>query len=141
MVNQKLNEVSLSGQALGKHLLIELYDCSPEVLNEVSRIEQAMIRAAEEAHATIVNTNFHRFLPHGVSGVVVIQESHLTIHTWPEYGYAAVDIFTCGETVDPWAAYTSLKVSLGAGHGSAMEVGRGLRSLLTKKDANPPDQY
>ena len=56
-----------------------------------------MNAAAIEMQATIVNSNFHHFNPYGVSGVIIIKESHLTIHTWPEYGYAAIDIFTCGK--------------------------------------------
>lgn len=121
----------MSGKALGKHILIEFYGCSPEVLNDVASIERAMIKAAKEARATIINTNFHRFSPHGISGVVIIQESHLTIHTWPEHAYASVDIFTCGETVDPWAAYHSLKSSLHATTDEVMEIDRGNSELTT----------
>jgi len=68
---------------------------------------------------------FHMFNPYGVSGVVVISESHLAIHTWPEYGYAAVDIFTCGSTVDPWLACDYLKEKFEAGHYEASEMQRG----------------
>jgi len=123
----------MSGKSLGKHILVEFYDCTPEVLDDVIHIERSMVKAAEIANATIINTGFHHFSPYGVSGVVVIQESHLTIHTWPEYGYASVDIFSCGDTVDPWAAYTLLKDALGAKSGSTMELRRGQEKLLNKQ--------
>ena len=95
-------------KSLGRHIIAEFYDCDKEILDNVEKIEQSMKNAAYETGATLVNSSFHRFLPYGVSGVVVISESHLTIHTWPEYGYAAVDLFTCGDDVDPWKAFTYL---------------------------------
>jgi S-adenosylmethionine decarboxylase proenzyme len=84
-----------------------------------------MEEAAITSGASIVQSVFHLFNPHGISGVVVIAESHLAIHTWPEYGYSAVDIFTCGEEVDPWRAYRYLKENLGAGSSSSVEMSRG----------------
>lgn len=120
--------------ALGRHILVEFYDCSPEILNDVVHIEKSMEEAAETAGATLINSTFHHFSPYGVSGVVVIQESHLAIHTWPEYGFASVDLFTCGDSVDPWVSYNYLKEAFKAGHGSAMEMRRGEMSLLNKKD-------
>lgn len=84
-------------QALGRHILLELYDCPKEVLCDKAGLETALCGAAVAMGATVVTTNFHAFSPYGISGVVIIQESHLTVHTWPEHGYAAVDIFTCGD--------------------------------------------
>lgn len=81
----------------GRHLLAEYRGCDLERLNDVALIEALMRRAAIEAGATIVQSAFHEFAPQGVSGVVVVEESHLSIHTWPEVGYAAVDFYTCGE--------------------------------------------
>jgi len=115
---------------LGSNIVAEFFGCPPEILDDVSLIETRMLEAAEAAHATVINSTFHHFSPFGVSGVVVIQESHIAIHTWPEYGYAALDIFTCGKEIDPWACYRHLLDSLKVQHGSAMEQGRGLRSLL-----------
>lgn len=111
--------------ALGKHLLVEYYDCDPEVLNSTSQVEQYMNEAAVSCGATIVRSVFHTFNPIGVSGVVVISESHLAIHTWPEYGYAAVDVFTCGDTVNPRAAEARLRELLGAGNVVVREISRG----------------
>lgn len=112
-------------KALGRHILVELYECPANLLDDVPCIEKSMLEAAEASGATILHSFFHTFAPQGVSGMVVIQESHLAIHTWPEHGYAAIDIFTCGDSVNPWAAYESLKANLKAGHGSAMEIHRG----------------
>ncbi|WPZ09770.1 polyamine aminopropyltransferase [Roseivirga spongicola] len=120
--------------SLGRHIIVEYYNCSPELLNDVVHIEKSMENAAEEAGATIINSTFHHFSPYGVSGVVVIQESHLAIHTWPEYGYASVDLFTCGDTVNPWVSYQMLKDSFQAGHGSAVELKRGEMALLKRKN-------
>ena len=88
-------------QALGRHLIVEYYDCNPKVLDEIEIIEEAMLEATEKMNATKVAHKFHQFAPQGVSGAVIIEESHLTIHTWPEYGYAAVDFYSCGNTVNP----------------------------------------
>ncbi|WP_420386582.1 polyamine aminopropyltransferase [Roseivirga sp.] len=122
--------------SLGRHIIVEYYNCSPELLNDVVHIEKSMENAAEEAGATIINSTFHHFSPYGVSGVVVIQESHLAIHTWPEYGYASVDLFTCGDTVNPWVSYQMLKEAFEADHGSAVELSRGEMALLKKKNFN-----
>ena len=112
-------------KSLGRHLVAEFYDCDRNVLDDVEAIEKHMKTAAHKSNATIVNTSFHRFLPYGVSGVVVISESHLTIHTWPEYGYAAVDLFTCGDDVDPWKAFDYLRNVLKAGRVHVVEHLRG----------------
>jgi spermidine synthase len=120
--------------ALGRHIIVEFYNCTPEKINDVVHIEKSMVGSAEEAGATVINSTFHHFSPYGVSGVVVIQESHLAIHTWPEYGYASVDLYTCGDTVDPWVSHRYLKQALGAGHSSALEMSRGEMQLLKAKD-------
>jgi len=111
--------------SLGRHILAELTGCDPERLEQVGHVREAMVDAALAAGALVVGESFHHFSPHGVSGVVVISESHLAIHTWPEYGFAAVDLFTCGDAVDPWTALDRLKEAFGAQQTSAMEVRRG----------------
>ena len=119
--------------ALGNHILVEFMGCSPEIMNDVSAIERDMVGAAQKAGATVINSTFHHFNPYGVSGVVVIQESHLAIHTWPEYGYAAVDLFTCGE-MDAWISFDFLKDCFQAKNYSAIEMKRGSVNLLTRND-------
>lgn len=113
-------------QALGRQILVEFYDCDKEVLNDVVAIRDAMMEGTRRSGATIVTDTFHAFSPHGVSGVVVIAESHVTIHTWPEYGYAAVDVFTCGETINPWVIQKHLEESFDSKKVSSMEMKRGL---------------
>lgn len=112
--------------ALGRQILVEYYHCNPQVLNDRDGIATAMSEAARLSGATIVEAVFHLFNPHGISGVVVIAESHLSIHTWPEYGYAAVDLFTCGDEIQPELAFEHLKKRLGAGSVSVMELKRGV---------------
>jgi len=85
-----------------------------------------MVEAALEAGAEVREVAFHKFSPQGVSGVVVISESHLAIHTWPELGYAAVDVFTCGQTINPWDACNYLTEHFNAEHMTATEVKRGI---------------
>lgn len=118
-------------KALGRHLLIELFNCDRKLLNDVNFVEKVLTKSAEISGATIVKTFFHTFNPHGISGVVVIAESHLTIHTWPEYGYAAVDVFTCGDDVDPYVSYQYLKDKFKAKSAYLMEVKRGLSENIT----------
>jgi S-adenosylmethionine decarboxylase len=90
---------------LGVHWTAELYGCDPALLDDVDRIGRSMLEAARVAGATIVSSSFHRFAPQGVSGVVVIAESHLAIHTWPELGYVALDVFSCGDALQAEAGF------------------------------------
>ena len=113
-------------RALGRHVLVEFYGCSPDILNNTAQIEEIMVKAALEAGAEVREVIFHKFAPQGVSGVVVISESHLAIHTWPEFGYAAVDVFTCGTTVDPWVSCYFLKRLFTAERMAAKEIKRGI---------------
>ncbi len=112
--------------ALGKHLLLELKDCDKGALDDLNFLKGIMIAAAGEAGATVLGESFHQFNPHGVSGGVIIAESHLFIHTWPECGYAAVDIFTCGDSVQPGKAVQKLIRELGAKSHSILEIQRGI---------------
>jgi len=112
--------------ALGTQLLIELRDCNPEILKSLEKVKKVLISAAKEAEATIINLSFHEFNPFGISGVIVIAESHLTIHTWPEYSYAAVDIFTCGDVIKPEVAASYLIRQLECKNPSIVEMKRGI---------------
>lgn len=112
--------------ALGRHLLIELFDCDPDVINNLEAVKGALVEAARRAQATIVDVVFHEFNPFGISGVVVIAESHLSIHTWPEYRYAAVDIFSCGDVLQPEVAASYLVEQFAAERTSIVEMQRGM---------------
>jgi S-adenosylmethionine decarboxylase len=85
-----------------------------------------MVKAAIDCGAVVLGNSFHHFNPQGVSGVVVIAESHISIHTWPEHGYAAVDVFTCGTSVEPEKAAGVLIEGLESENHSIMEVQRGV---------------
>ena len=114
----------MNDEALGIHILVEYYNCNKEILKNVETIEQSMLTAARAANATIVESVFHQFNPWGVSGAVIISESHLTIHTWPEHNYAAVDLFTCGD-IDYEAGLNTLKNLLESKHYEVKKILRG----------------
>ena len=113
-------------QALGKHLLVELHGCNPELLKRVDVVKEILVSAAKACKATVVDTSFHEFKPFGVSGVVVIAESHFSIHTWPEYRYAAVDIFTCGDVINPEEAVDFIAARFRCKKPSVLEMRRGI---------------
>lgn len=119
---------TLSPEALGRHLLLELYECDREFLDQKDSICDALVSAAREAGATVVETVFHRFSPQGVSGVVVIAESHVTVHTWPEQGYAALDVFTCGKTEIIEKIKERLVFSFSAKRSNAKLIHRGIEA-------------
>jgi spermidine synthase len=111
--------------ALGRHVLAELNGVSSERLDDPGLLERTLVSAAQNAGATVIESSFNPFAPHGVTGIVVIQESHLAIHTWPEHGYAALDVFTCGDTIDPGAIVETVAESLGATNFQSKLLGRG----------------
>ena len=112
-------------KSLGIHILVELFHCNKEKLKDLESIKQVMKKAALSARATVICDAYHKFGEEGVSGFILIAESHLSIHTWPEHRYAAVDLFTCGKHMDPWIAFDLLASDLEAEHKVSMEVKRG----------------
>jgi S-adenosylmethionine decarboxylase len=127
---------------LGRHLLAELSDCNAAILNHQEELQRIMLEAARHSGATVVDSVFHHYNPQGLSGIVVIAESHISIHTWPEYGYAAVDCFTCGSSVNPWKALEYLKEKLGSRAVQVKDLNRGIPSasdevIAHKADAEP----
>jgi S-adenosylmethionine decarboxylase len=121
--------------ALGTHLLLELKSCNSKVLNDLKKVQEILVSAAREAKATIIETSFHKFSPFGISGVVVIAESHISIHSWPEYGYAAIDIFTCGDVLKPEVAANYLIEKFQSKEPSIVEMKRG---VLARGDVKLP---
>jgi len=111
---------------LGRHLIIEMQGVQFDQLNSIVLMENYFRTACKSGNLTLLDINMHEFQPHGVSGVAVLAESHISVHTWPEYGYAALDIFTCGDTADPEAALTSLKDQLGSSKMKVTRLDRGL---------------
>lgn len=118
--------------SLGSHLLVELYGCNQQSLKEESSVGAAMREAAVQSEATVVAQSFHEFKPYGVSGAVIIQESHYTIHTWPEHGYAAVDLFYCGGTVLVHKAVEVLRERFEPERLKFLVVRRGLKSEVCR---------
>ena len=110
---------------LGVHFLLDVAGAPFATLDDPILIETLLVDAVKRMGAKVLGIHIHRLSPQGVSGVVVISESHLTIHTWPEYGYAAVDLFTCGEEIDPWKCYYYLDEKLKAKHSTTIEMRRG----------------
>lgn len=111
--------------ALGRHLVADFHGCTAD-LNDPEKVMEVLENACEAAGATIVSRTGHHFSPYGVTAVVVIAESHLAIHTWPEFKYAAVDFFTCGSSVDPWVAFRFAKSAYGANRVEVKEIPRGI---------------
>ena len=104
------NEQKLKHQS--KHLLLELYRCDQEKLNDESFLRCSLNRAAKLAKATVLNLISNKFEPQGVTAIALLAESHISIHTWPESNYSAVDIFTCGQNMMPELASQHLIESL-----------------------------
>ena len=109
----------------GKHILAEYFECECTFLDSEPAIRNLMLEAASRSGATVVGDIFHHFSPQGVTGVVVVAESHLAIHTWPEFGYASVDLFTCGTRVDPWIGFEYIKKELQSKRWASKEIARG----------------
>ncbi len=122
-------------QTSGIHLLAEYHGCGAALLDDTAALEALLREAAAAADARVLHAVFHRFRPHGVSGVLVIEESHLSIHTWPEAGYAAVDFYTCGGG-DLQRAHEVLERGLGATSVETLMVRRGGEGL--KVDPSDP---
>lgn len=125
-------------KTVGRHLIAEFYSCDRDVLNDVQAVRRAMLGAAERSGATVMGDTFHGFEPQGVSGTVVISESHLSIHTWPEYGYASIDIYTCGG-LDPRPGFEWVGAELRAEQTRVQEILRGLPEDLADHGMLLPD--
>jgi S-adenosylmethionine decarboxylase proenzyme len=110
---------------LGTHLLLELKGSDPVQLDDLELLQKTMLEAAAHAGATTLHHGFRRFKPNGVSGVVIIEESHLSIHTWPEQRYAAIDVFTCGDRATPHMAVDYIRSKLLHTSHTILEIGRG----------------
>ena len=118
--------------SLGSHLLVEFYGCDSSALELEGRVREAMCEAARRSNASVVTDSFHEFKPFGVSGAVIIQESHYTIHTWPEHGYAAVDLFYCSNSVAVDLAVKTLQEYFKPKRTSYLLVRRGLESEVER---------
>lgn len=118
---------------MGRHVIAELWECDEQLLNDMEAVEKIMVNAAIESGAEVREVVFHKFTPLGVSGVVVISESHLTIHSFPEHGYASVDVYTCGDRIDPKVATDYIARALRAEKQDTVQFDRGLGQLKLDK--------
>jgi S-adenosylmethionine decarboxylase proenzyme len=112
-------------ECIGQQIVLDLYECETERFDDIEWVQKTLVEAAERARATIVQTIFHKFAPWGISGVVVIAESHISIHTWPERRYAAVDVFTCGPVLDLERAVAHLVHTFRCKHPHLRRIERG----------------
>jgi S-adenosylmethionine decarboxylase len=117
---------------LGQHVIIEFWGCN-DGINDADLMRTAIIDAVRAANATLLDINVHTFSPHGVTGVAVLSESHLSVHSWPEYGYLAADVFTCGATTDPGAAVDVLRRYFKPRRVELQELRRGVISTTPRK--------
>lgn len=125
----------IATNALGQHWILDLYDCPVSLLTHPEPVKRLMLAAAADMQATVVGAHFHAFSPHGVSGVVIIQESHLTVHTWPEHGYAAIDVFSCGVLcIQAGVDYLKQHFQAGRYELRTLERGTALRQTSQRSD-------
>jgi len=110
----------------GRHLILDFWGCDAGALNDATALEAALVRAAEAADGHILRRVVHAFAPQGVTGLLLLAESHLSIHTWPERGYAAIDFYTCG-AADPSRAEAPLAEVLRPAHVTRQLLVRGVR--------------
>lgn len=109
----------------GRHCMLELWECPAAILDDPQAVRAAMLAAVAVSKCALLSECSHRFEPHGFTIVGLLAESHISVHTWPEHGYAAVDILTCGKTL-PEAGVASLIEHLSPQRHSIDRVGRGL---------------
>lgn len=127
-------------KSLGYHLILELEGCPEAPLNDPKIVSRVMTEAVESSGATMIQPFFHKFAPQGVSGVVIISESHFSIHTWPEYGYAAVDIFTCGDQIDMDKAVEIIRGGFEATSIQKLMLSRGMPDLPDEMVRHKPEE-
>lgn len=118
---------------LGIHLIADFFQCDGSIINSVESVKKIMIESVKISGAEIVEPFFHKFTPHGVSGIIVVAESHFAIHTWPEHYAAAVDIFSCGE-FDYMAALYLIRDELKSESSSLTKISRGIPGIGVEND-------
>ena len=132
-----LSSTPAISDAVGKHCILELYDCQSSRLDDEAFLRDTITTAAKRAGATLLNLITHRFEPQGVTGLALLAESHISIHTWPESGYAAVDVFTCGDHTMPERACQVLWEELGAGSHKLTSFRRDTPMSIEGSDREP----
>jgi S-adenosylmethionine decarboxylase len=113
-------------ETIGFHYVVEAAGCDPEILGNADKIRQIFLEAAKVGNMEVKSSYFFKFSPTGVSGVVIVAESHISIHTWPEKGYAALDVYTCGTKAEPEKAVDYILEKLKAKYAHVSEIKRGI---------------
>jgi len=121
---------------LGIHLIVDAWDCPPELLDDLDAVKQALVEATAAGGATLIDMCTHQFSPQGVTATATLAESHIAIHTWPEHGYFAADLFFCGAG-DPYAALDTLRANLHAGQVRTTELKRGIEGMSRPLELDP----
>lgn len=121
---------------LGSHLLVDAWECPRETLDDLELIRDALVEAVQAGGATLIDLCTHQFSPHGVTATATLAESHIAIHTWPEHGYFAADLFFCGAG-DPLRALDLLRTRLRAGEVRVRELKRGFEELPPSRCREP----
>ena len=123
-------------KSLGTQILLDLENCNSDILDDIDLIKNILKEAASLSGASIIGETFHKFQPVGVTGVVSIAESHICIHTWPEYSYASVDIFSCGDDFNLETASQIIGQRLESTDSFSRVIERGLRDGQSNEDSN-----
>ncbi|GHI00961.1 adenosylmethionine decarboxylase [Neobacillus kokaensis] len=113
----------------GQHLIVDAYDCQVELINNADDLKRLMLETLRELQLEVLLAYFHSFSPQGVTGIVAISTSHFSIHTWPEYGYSALDLYTCSP-MDALPALKKFLGKIGAGRANIYEIKRGMEGLI-----------
>lgn len=113
-------------ETIGFHYVVEAAGCDEEILQDADRIRRIFLEAAKAGSMEVKASYFFKFSPTGVSGMVIVAESHISIHTWPEKRYAAIDVYTCGETADPEKAVDYILDAIKAEYAHVSEIKRGI---------------
>ncbi|MBM7703298.1 adenosylmethionine decarboxylase [Metabacillus iocasae] len=108
----------------GHHMVVDAFSCNPSVLNDIQRLEELLLQITKTLHMEVLHTHFHQFHPEGITGVIVLGTSHFSIHTWPEEGYAALDLYTCGDG-NPMTEITTLLEGLESNYANVYYLPRG----------------
>ena len=139
MESPVMEQETTMSKVLGTHIILDFYGCKPELIMHVCDVQSVMRQAARLANFTVVTEEYHQFVPHGVSGATIIQESHLTFHGWAEFCYASIDIFYCGENPFVDECIDFLKDAFQAQHVEREDIPRGIpsqyRMFLQKEPA------
>lgn len=112
--------------SIGHHYIVEASGCDPKIISSVEKVQQILVKTAEISGVQVWSVSINRFPPNGVSGVIVISESHISTHTWPEFGYVALDFYTCGSEIDPEKAVFYAVEAFGASTSHITEITRGI---------------